>query len=198
MSVGILIELCPMSCENAIWSDYLQYPLFRYMNHLIVLRGYPASGKSTLGRELQRLGAGTFIDHNYLMKVVRAMAGEGDLIHQELNRLEMVMALQHLEKGESAILDGTYTTTASLMPLTALIEDTLTPMVVFRLDVSRESLLRRVVTPDREEEMPEFSSPELLDRWLAEHPYQPWYGEHIISGEGNSSTVANTIIKKLL
>ena len=162
------------------------------MNHLIVLRGYPASGKSTVGRELEALGAGTFIDHNYLMSVVSAMAGEDDGIYAELSRLELAMARKHLSEEKSAILDGTYATKESLMPLAALVESTLIPLVVFRLDAPLEVLRRR-----NAELGEEGMAPELLDRWLAEHPYQPWYGEHIMEAEGDAAALARTIMLRL-
>ena len=51
------------------------------INKLIILRGYPGSGKTTVGKRLEKQGLGIFIDHNAILTFVASIAGNDTWIY---------------------------------------------------------------------------------------------------------------------
>jgi broad-specificity NMP kinase len=73
------------------------------MNQLIILRGYPGSGKTTVAKLLEREGCGVFIDHNAILTFIAGFTGNDEGIYHEIHALELAMTSKLLRDGKSAI-----------------------------------------------------------------------------------------------
>lgn len=62
------------------------------MNQLILLRGYPGSGKTTIGKLLEKRGVGKFIDHNAILTFISTISGDDDGIYDDIANLEQAIA----------------------------------------------------------------------------------------------------------
>jgi predicted kinase len=139
---------------------------------LIVIRGYPGSGKSTLGRRLQSEGYGVFIDHNELLNRIVSMTGDSEGIYDEIVRLELAMVRKLLVSGKDVIIGRGFATEAGVDDYLAAAEEAGASHIVIRLDASEELLAQRVKSPTRKNDYTPISTPERLHEWIQTHPME--------------------------
>jgi predicted kinase len=139
---------------------------------LIVIRGYPGSGKSTLGRRLQSEGRGVFIDHNELLNRIVSMTGDSEGIYDEIVGLELAMVRKLLESGQDVIVGRGFATEAGVEDYMAVAEEAGASHIVVRLDATEALLAQRVVSPTRKSDYTPISTPEQLRAWVNAHPME--------------------------
>lgn len=86
------------------------------MKELIILRGYPGSGKATIGKILQTDGLGTFIDHNAILTFIANIVGDDNGIYDDIHKLEIALTNKLLEDGTSVIVARGFCSIASMRP----------------------------------------------------------------------------------
>jgi predicted kinase len=139
---------------------------------LIIIRGYPGSGKSTLGRRLQSEGYGVFIDHNELLNRIVSMTGDSEGIYDEIVRLELAMVRKLLGSGKDVIIGRGFATEAGVDDYLAIAEHVGASHVIIRLDATEELLAQRVKSPTRNSDYTPISTPEQLHDWIQAHPME--------------------------
>jgi adenylate kinase family enzyme len=139
---------------------------------LIVLRGYPGSGKSTLGRRLQKEGYGIFIDHNELLNQIVQFTGDDKGIYDDIVRLELSLVRKLLSEGKDVIVARGFSTEAGVSDYLQLAEEANAGHIVLHLDGPEELLGKRVLSPTRKDDYTPISTPEQLHEWTLEHPME--------------------------
>jgi shikimate kinase len=157
---------------------------------LILLRGYPGSGKTTIGKELENRGVGTFIDHNSILTFVAGIAGNDEGIYDEIANLELAIAKKLLSEGESVIVARGFTKLAQLAVYEAMADSIRTKKIVVRLDVDRNELLERVQSPERKLDFNPTTTESAADEWMNENPMESHPNEAIID---NNQPMHNTV-----
>lgn len=142
------------------------------MMKLIVLRGYPGSGKSTLGRRLQKEGYGVFIDHNELLNKIVEITGDDKNIYDDIVRLELALVRKLLNEGKDVIVARGFSTEGGVADYLQLAEEAGASHIVLHLDGPEELLGKRVLSPTRKDDYTPISTPEQLRDWIAEHPME--------------------------
>ena len=66
---------------------YRQSMYNRVMVKLIILRGYPGSGKKTIGKALEAEGLGKFVDHNAILTFIANIVGDDEGIYDDIVNL---------------------------------------------------------------------------------------------------------------
>jgi adenylate kinase family enzyme len=139
---------------------------------LIVIRGYPGSGKSTLGRRLQKEGYGVFIDHNELLNQIVQFTGDDEGIYDDIVQLELALVRKLLDDGKDVIVARGFTTEGGVVDYLHLAEEAGAGHIVLHLDGPEELLGKRVLSPSRKDDYTPISTPEQLHAWMAEHPME--------------------------
>lgn len=150
---------------------------------LIVVRGYPSVGKTTVGRMLAHKGAGRFIDHNQIINTICSMVGDDEGIYEEIHRFELALTEKVLEDGYSAIVGRGFTKKLSLEPYRDLAKQMKAKFVVIRLIGKLDTLKQRVRGSDRFQNQLSINSPQELMQWIERFPMEDYPGEHIIGVE---------------
>lgn len=152
------------------------------MKRLVILRGYPGSGKTTLGRALAQTGEMRFIDHNQILDFITTITGNDDGIYDDIHNLEQAMAKKFLNEGQSVAIARGFGSHKSINPYDQIAKELHVPYTIFRLDVSLDILKQRVLSPERQEGWNPTTTPEALEAWVAEHPMEDINGEIILDG----------------
>ena len=147
---------------------------------LILLRGYPGSGKTTIGKELESHGVGKFIDHNSILTFVAGIAGNDDGIYDEIANLELAISKKLLSEGESVIVARGFSKLAQIAVYEAAAESLDIKSLVVRLEVSREELLQRVQSPERQLDFNPTTNEEAANDWMNQNPIEDHPDEIVI------------------
>lgn len=167
------------------------------MQRLIILRGYPASGKSTIGEVLESAGIGVFVDHNRILSFIAEMTGDDDGIYDDIHQLELAMTRKLLTDGKSAIVARGFTKADNLESYKALAIDKGVPCNVFRLDGPVELLEKRVVASERKHGFNPSTTVEALRIWIEENPMDSIDNEIVLDVSQPVGSLTRIIRKKL-
>ena len=142
------------------------------MKRLIILRGYPGSGKTTVGKILASKGYGIFIDHNAILTFIASYTENDDGIYDQINQLEMSMTKKLLQDGKSVIIARGFGKRRSMEGYLEAARLTSSEIDVVRLEVSSEKLALRVQSPNRTADFNPTKTPAALNEWMANNPLE--------------------------
>lgn len=167
------------------------------MQKLIILRGYPGSGKTTVGKKLAQNGRGLFIDHNSILTFIANIVGNDEGIYEDIHKLEMAMARKVLKDGGSAIVARGFGSAQSVNEYIDLGKVVRAECVVFTLSAPMLVLEKRVQSPERLDDFNPTVSPETLRDWIKGNPLEELSGEHVIDASETLETVLSNITAQL-
>lgn len=136
---------------------------------LIILRGYPGSGKTTIGKELENHGVGKFIDHNSILTFIAGIAGNDDGIYDEIANLELAISKKLLTEGETVIVARGFSKLAQIAIYETAAKSLGTESVVIRLEVDQEELLQRVQSPERQLDFNPTTNEKAANEWISQN-----------------------------
>ncbi len=166
------------------------FAIIKMMARLIIIRGYPGSGKTTLGRTLAAKGAGIFIDHNVILNCITSFTGDDDGLYDNIHELEIAMADKLLQEGKSVIVARGFSSTQSLKPYIDLASKYKAAFKIVRLEVPVDTLMQRINSLDRSNDMVSVKSETALRHWLESNPMEECPGENKIDGTQEASLLA--------
>ena len=164
------------------------------MSNLILIRGYPASGKSTQGKLLQQEGKGTFIDHNDILNFISSYTKNDDGIYEDINNLELAMTNKLLEENNDVIVARGFSSLDSIQKYINVGTKNNSKIYIFRIDADISNLENRVLDPNRKSGFNPVNEKESLSKYIKDSPMQNLDNEIII----NSNLDKNEVLKKIL
>ena len=167
------------------------------MAKLIIIRGYPGFGKTTLGKELQSRGIGEFIDHSAILTFIANIVGDDEGIYQDIANLELAMARKLLVGGRDTIVARGFSSALSVAEYLALAESSGSEVFIVRLQLPLDILRRRVQSPDRLQDFNPTVSPRILEEWIKSNSIEDIDGEFIINSDQSLSRVVDCVMAKL-
>lgn len=167
------------------------------MAKLVIIRGYPGSGKTTLGKELQSRGVGRFIDHNSILTFIASIVGDDEGIYRDIASLELAMTKKLLVDGKDVIVARGFSSTSSVEDYLALVKGSEARVFIFRLMVPLDILKERVQSPERLQDFNPTVSPDILQEWIEDNPLEDVPGEFIVNSNQLLSSEADYIVAKL-
>ena len=167
------------------------------MTQLIVLRGYPGSGKTTVGKQLHAIGLGEFIDHNAILTFVAGIAGDDEGIYGEIAQLELGICKKLLREGKSVIVARGFSSVSSIKQYEDVAEELSIKSRIIRLDVSEQELINRVQSPERKLDFnPTIDKAHALS-WMEHNPIEVHAKEVLINNEKPLDDVIKSITAAL-
>lgn len=163
------------------------------MMNLIILRGYPGSGKTTLGKALQDRGLGTFIDHNEILNYLCSIVGSDKGIYDKIHQLELGMARQILQSGKTAIVARGFSTKESVQPYVDMAKEAGADIKIVRLDVAQDVLEERVTQKNRQKDAISIKDPQELRKYIDDHPFESWPGEVELDANKDVTSLVNAV-----
>lgn len=153
------------------------------MTKLIILRGYPGSGKTTIGKQLEAEGLGKFIDHNAILTFIAGITGDDEGIYNDIAQLEQAMCNKLLAEGNNVIVARGFSSLSSMRPYEEAASELNVEIRILRLDVSKDEIVRRVQSPERRLDFnPTIDENTSLD-WMINNPIESHSNEIIIDNE---------------
>ena len=150
------------------------------MIKLIILRGYPGSGKTTIGKRLEAEGLGKFIDHNAILTFIAGITGDDEGIYDEIAQLELAMCKKLLAGGDDVIIARGFSSLLSLQPYENAASELNADIKIIRLDVDKAEIIRRVQSPERKLDFnPTVDESHALS-WMNDNPLQDHLYEIVI------------------
>ena len=168
------------------------------MTKVIILRGYPGSGKTTIGKELQKANIGTFIDHNSILTFVADIAGDDDGIYDDIANLELAIARKLLREGKSVIVARGFSSLNSLRMYEDLATSLDVTVRIFRLDVDLTELSIRVESNERKDDFNPTVSRNALHDWISNNPIVDQTSEIRIDNNQSLDLVVAKMIHEIL
>lgn len=162
-------------------------------NKLIILRGYPGSGKTTVGKALENKGVGVFIDHNAILTFVANIAGNDTGIYNEIAQLEKAICKKLLKEGSTVIVARGFSELQSIKEYESIAQENNIPWYIFRLNVPTETLAKRVQSPERKQDFNPTITTQSLNNWIIQNPLQTHVAEHVIDNTNNINTTLRKI-----
>jgi len=159
------------------------------MTRLIILRGYPGSGKTTIGKLLAADRIGNFIDHNAILTFLARTTGDDEGIYDEIATLELAMCRKLLSEGKDVIVARGFSSLASLQAYENMAQTLYVPITIFRLDVSTAELMSRVQSPERQLGFNPTTSETQAQDWMTRHPIENHPDEITVDNERAISDV---------
>ena len=147
---------------------------------LILLRGYPGSGKTTVGKELESRGVGKFIDHNSILTFVAGIAGNDDGIYDEIANLELAITKKLLGEGKSVIVARGFSRLAQIAVYETVAQALDIKSLIIRLDVGQEELFKRVQSSERQLDFNPTTDEVAALAWMKENPLENHSEEVVI------------------
>ncbi|HEY8886185.1 MAG TPA: AAA family ATPase [Candidatus Microsaccharimonas sp.] len=163
------------------------------MNKLIILRGYPGSGKTTIGKALAEENVGVFVDHNSILTFIAKITEEDDGIYEDIARLELAITKKLLNDGKTAIVGRGFSSIDSLSPYISLANSLNIRYQILRLDVEENLLMNRVQSPERQNDFNPTTSSESLKLWIQSNGIEDIDRELIIDNSKALVAVIDTI-----
>jgi shikimate kinase len=161
---------------------------------LIIIRGHPASGKTTVGKLLAKKGIGAFIDHNEILTFLASIVGDDEGIYKEIQSLESAMAKKLLVDKKNVIVARGFSSPDSIKPYLDIANKAGAEVHIVKLQVSNSNLRLRVSAEERKKAFNPTTSEGALSAWIAEHPLIPIEDEHEINGEDPVERVIDQIM----
>lgn len=163
------------------------------MNKLTILRGYPGSGKTTVGKRLEQAGLGVFIDHNQILTFIAQFTGDDDGIYGDVVQLEQAMTRKLLECGKSVIVARGFSSSVSIDEYIDIAKEKGAESLVVRLDVSMETLGQRVESQERKQDFNPTTNEEVLKNWINDNPFEDYPEELVVDANLDVETVVSRI-----
>lgn len=167
------------------------------MTQLIILRGYPGSGKTTIGKALEKQGIGKFVDHNAILTFIASITGDDDGIYDDIANLEKAITRKLLITKETVIVARGFSSIASFEPYIQIAESLGIQAKVIRLNVDFDELTQRVTSPERKADFNPTISKENLTKWIEENPIIDYPEEVIIDNSPSIDKVVNSILSRI-
>lgn len=164
---------------------------------LIVLRGYPGSGKTTIGKELEKRGRGVLVDHNSILNFLAGIAGNDDGIYDEIHSLEKSIARKLLHDKKSAIVARGFSARVSIVPYSDLARDMGAELCIFKLAVSESNLIKRVTSEERKKDFNPTISEDILMTWIKDNPIEDVEQEYEVDADRTIGEVIEQILTHL-
>jgi shikimate kinase len=163
------------------------------MTKLIILRGYPGSGKTTIGKRLETEGLGKFIDHNAILTFIAGITGDDEGIYDEIADLELAMCKKLLGEGKNTIIARGFSSLASLQPYETITNSLGIEAKILRLSVDKDELMRRVQSHERKLDFNPTTDEAHALKWMNDNPLQDHPDEIVIDNLLPIDTVIDTI-----
>ncbi|MCU0667379.1 MAG: AAA family ATPase [Patescibacteria group bacterium] len=163
------------------------------MSMLIILRGYPGVGKTTIGKILEKDGVAVFIDHNLILNFIASIVGNDDDIYEEIHTLEKSMTNKILKNKKSAIVARGFCDTARLNEYIDISNKIKLKTVVIKLVAPKSILSERVQSLERLNDFNPTVTPDKIIEWMVENPLEPFEGEYTV----DTSKPINGVIKEI-
>lgn len=164
------------------------------MKRLIIIRGYPGSGKTTVGKQLERNGHGIFIDHNFILNSMVRFTENDQGIYENISDLEKAMTGKLLRDGRSVIVARGFSSDKEVKLYIELAAANQADKVhVIRLDVRHAELERRLRRPSRKDDFRPVDNASSLGAWVSDHPLRDYAGETIVDANGDIESVIRQI-----
>lgn len=154
------------------------------MAKLIILRGYPGSGKTTIGKTLEAEGLGRFVDHNAILTFIANITGNDDGIYEDIANLELAITRKLLQDGSSVIVARGFSSLASMKPYEDIARLLQAEVKIIRLTVDEQQLADRVQSSERLNDFNPTVTPESLRAWVQENPLIDHSSELIVDNDG--------------
>lgn len=167
------------------------------MKKLILIRGYPGSGKTTIGRALQNDDVGVFIDHNTILNFIAAIVGNDDGIYEEIHSLEKSMTKKLLSEADIAIVARGFSSKSRIEEYTSIAQEFSAKVYIFTLDADISILEKRVQADERKNDFNPTVSPEALRAWIQNNELEKLKDEIKIDASSPVNKIVDEI-KKLL
>lgn len=163
------------------------------MKKLIILRGYPGSGKTTVGKALEKAGSGIFIDHNQILTFIVQFTENDDGIYEEISQLEQAMTRKVLDDKKSVIVARGFSSSASIQKYIDVTKEQGATPYVIRLEVSMDNLIQRVQSPERKQDFNPTTNEEVLKNWINDNPFEDYPEELVVDANLDVETVVSRI-----
>jgi predicted kinase len=167
------------------------------MHRLFLIRGYPGSGKTTVGKALQDDDIGVFIDHNAILTFIASIVGNDEGIYEEIHSLEKSMTRKILTEGNTAIVARGFSNLDRLREYISIADSLGIEAIVLTLVVDKDILETRIQAPERLSDFNPTTTPEALHQWIKHNEIEPFENERIIVASREISEI-KTIIKQQL
>lgn len=164
---------------------------------LIILRGYPGSGKTTVGKLLEKKNQGVLVDHNAILTFLANIVGDDEGIYEEIHILEKAMARKLLKDKKNVIVARGFSSSDSVSPYISVATDVGAEILIFKLSVSESNLKLRVVSEERKKDFNPTVNEDVLLTWMNENPLEPINGEYEINADRSIQEVVSQILSIL-
>ena len=161
---------------------------------MIIIRGYPGSGKTTTAKLLSKRIGSIFIDHNAILTFLAGIVGDDRGIYSEIHNLELAMAKKVLEESKNVIVARGFSSPESIAPYLGAAKMLGADVYVFRLVVSEDNLKLRVVAEDRKKDFNPTINEKALLEWIDSNPLHDIEGEYEINANESIDKVVNQIL----
>ena len=147
------------------------------MTKLVLIRGYPGSGKTTIGKQLAEEGVGKFIDHNAILTFIANIAGNDDGIYDDIASLELAITRKLLLEHANVIVARGFSSLESLKLYENVANELGVELIIVRLDVDQDILSKRVSSRERFVDFNPIVNEKALTEWvkgnpLTNHPFE--------------------------
>lgn len=163
------------------------------MQKLIILRGYPGVGKTTVGKKLQEAGLGRFIDHNEILTFIARITKDDDGIYDDIHNLEIAMMRKLLQDGESVIIARGFSTSETITPYIEIGKAFKQPIHIFRLNAPVTVLAERVQASQRKDDFNPILEGVSLQKWIDGNELEALDREIVINAEPPIQEVVKNI-----
>ena len=167
----------------------------RVMTKLIILRGYPGSGKTTIGRRLAEKGAGKFIDHNSILTFIADIAGNDEGIYKDIANLELAIARKLLKERTSVIVARGFSNLESIRAYEDVAIECGAEPIIIRLEVDRATLSKRVGNSERLNDFNPTVTDRALGEWIDSNPIINHPSEKIVDNTQSLETAIDAIVE---
>lgn len=176
----------------------LNQGLFWYYNgmqKLIIIRGYPGSGKTTLGKALAKKLGYVFIDHNQILTFIAKYTGDDNGIYNEISGLELAMTTKLLSAGKSVIVARGFSKPSSIDQYIDAGKLNNAVCTVLRLDAPVSVLIERVQSLTRKDDFNPTKSEASLSKWITQNPIQNYPGEKMLDATLPIKDLVNSTLR---
>lgn len=163
-------------------------------NILILLRGYPGSGKSTIGKALQEKDVGAFIDHNKILNFIAEITVDDTGIYKEISSLEQAMTTKLLNEGKNVIVARGFSSQKSVDEYINIAKHIEVKYFIFKLNALESTLKKRVIADERKQGFNPTTDVKSLVKWVENNPFESIENENIIDAEKPIENIAKEII----